>query len=220
MGPGCDLHPGSPPGTPRAKLPEGPGGGSDPLQDAAVNRLPLSHELVLVVRAHPFPGRLDRLQDIPKPIEDLEDRLEVPVVVGGEPEPAPGLEDPLGLGEKGVVEEPPLVMPFLRPRVGEVDVNRPDRRAGEEELDELPGVAVDEAEVRAAPAQGPGVGRGGGTSPPAPRRCSSPRGAAGPRRGGKRPLPIPSSSPRRDGDCRTATPGRERGPDRSPRRAR
>ena len=37
-------------------------------------------------------------------------------------------------------------------------MNGPDRGGGQEELDELPGVTVDEAEVGAAPAQGPGVG--------------------------------------------------------------
>ena len=125
------------------------------LENSPVYGASQADERVFVVRRRSVPDRLDEGAALAGSLEPLPDRLKIIVVVGSDPQSPGYFEDAQGLFEKTLVEQAALVVFLLRPGIQKIDVEGVDGPGGQEELDELTGVTVDEAKVGKTPLQSP-----------------------------------------------------------------
>ncbi len=132
---------------------------SDFCHNTPVNGAPQTDELVLIVRRHPIPWRLDQVEVLVERFKCLQDHLVILVMVGGDPQPPFWLENAPRLGEKARVDEATLVMLLLGPGIRKVHVHGVHRLGGDEKFDEFTSVPMNEPQILQLPPTGPAVGK-------------------------------------------------------------
>ena len=106
----------------------------------------------------PGPGRFNSLvgeafEDVRRRLDVFADPLKVIPVIRDDAHEASRLERPMHVPQERLLDEPALLMPFFRPRVGEIDVDLAETPRGHEVPKEDPGFRVDDPDIgQAAPA--------------------------------------------------------------------